>query len=100
MIRLLFYTLILTIVFLIGMVIGLEREESSPPAPNEMEVEDEFFDERTFEQLSTNSVEEQSLSLVENERLLSKFASLCETIVLSFYQVIVQILYQISKLFI
>ncbi|HLS20948.1 MAG TPA: hypothetical protein VK056_04685 [Bacillota bacterium] len=100
MVRFFFYILILTIVFLVGMVIGLEREESERYVSDEIEASDEFFDEKTFEQLSANNIEEQPLSLVENERLLSKLASFSETIVLGFYQVIVKILYQISKLFI
>jgi len=96
MIRFFFYLLILMIVFLIGMVIGLDGDHEQNYTNDE--VEQIYLD--SFDDDPQEDVIEQSMSLVENDRLLTKLASLCEAVVLSFYQLIVNVLHYITKRFI
>ncbi|HLS06856.1 MAG TPA: hypothetical protein VK079_02805 [Bacillota bacterium] len=101
MIRLLFYLMGLTIVFLFGLVIGLGREMEEQQFVNDEEVtEAEFVNEQTLETSWQDYPEPTQAFVEEDERLIQKFASLCESVVHGFYQMVVQILYQFSKLFI
>lgn len=101
MIRLLFYLMVLTIVFLFGLVTGLEREVEEQQIVNDTEVfEEDLVNDHTLESPWKDYSEPTQAFVEEDDRLIQKFASFCERIVHGFYQMVVQILYQFSKLFI
>lgn len=100
MIRLLIYFMAITIVFLLGLVIGLERESTEEHPVNNEQYFIETVSEQSSEQLWSKDIDEQPTIVASNDRLLQKLASTCEKVVLAFYNIVVDVLYQISKLFI
>gem|GEM_PF-1711701 len=104
--------LLLVIVFLVGMVIGADREQDVIPVNNKQE-ESEFTEEMvqlendadiTTEDgeplfIEDREMEEQTASVDQSGHSTLKIASFLESIVTGFYNIIVDILYQISSLF-
>lgn len=87
--------MIIIIIFLVGFIVGMDRDMTTN-APVELQ-ELNIYEKKTDEQFSTT--EAQSIPQ-DNERLLSKFAYYCETITHKFYEMIIFVLYNFSKLFI
>lgn len=103
MIRSFIVLLLLVVVFLSGMLVGIDREKnvtasdphimvSKPETPKDnMELEGD-----TSEQASVK----QELKIEGPEQSTQKMASFLEAGVKGFYEVVVEVLYQISSLFI
>src|SRR5690625_2908491 len=105
--------LLLVIVFLVGMVIGADREQDVIPVNNKQQEESEFTEEKvqlendadiTTEDgeplfIEDQEMEEQTASVDQSGHSTLKIASFLESIVTGFYNIIVDILYQISSLF-
>jgi len=112
MIRSFVSLLLLVIVFLVGMLIGVDREQDTLPADNIQE-EQEFNKEMvqlendadiTTEDedhlfIEDEEMEEQTASVDQSEHSTLKIASFLESIVTGFYNIVVDILYQVSSLF-
>lgn len=96
MVRFFFYLLVLTVVFLVGMILGLDKDLGRPFPTEESQYEPVEVVEEDLREEGEDIV----IPIVENDHLLTKLASFCEAIVMQFYQIIVKSLYYITKLFI
>lgn len=104
MVRSLILLLLLVGVFLSGILIGIDREESiyanhiSPEANVVMPIEHiEYWEVHEEEQFL---IEEQGLNTEDPEQATQKVAAFLEAGVKGFYEVIVEILFQIASLFV
>src|SRR5699024_6643951 len=99
--------LLLTVFFLIGMVFGMNQSTTTKQKPNNIDeqiqenispAEDVYSDEKEVKEM--NQVE--NTDVMEPSAALSvtqKTASIIETGVKGFYEIVVGILYQIAQLF-
>lgn len=108
MVRSFIVLLMLTVVFLAGMVLGVDRGQSAinPDVDVEQEVEvpepsenKQMIEKERIVQAEEASNEEIVDAEEEPMHLTQKTASLLETGVKGFYEMVVQMLYQISQLF-
>lgn len=95
--------LLLIVVFLAGMLIGIEREESIrsnhiSPELNEVEQIDQIVHWEAYEEQSI--IEEQMLNIEGPEHTTQKLATFLESGVKGFYEIIVDVLFELSSLFI
>ncbi|GGA68788.1 hypothetical protein [Ornithinibacillus halotolerans] len=100
--------LLLVIVFLVGTIIGAEHKgESILPTFKEENTTEKVTEEVTHTANTTEQKQEvvneqmiaQELSMSNQDHLSQKTASFFEVIVQGFYDILVEILYQISQLF-
>lgn len=110
MLRFLISLLLLVVVFLSGMIIGIDRgkDQESNIVQQEVEIVPNHIDGETNEHvLSTDSSDTQNEQIINNDILnndkevfmTQKVAAFLETGIKGFYELIVNILYQISSLF-
>lgn len=100
--------LLLVVCFLIGTIVGIDRsEQTGPPA----EIAEETVDvssgisqtaqtENQDTEIVDSETVAQELSQMNQDHLSQKTASFIEVIVKGFYDIVVEIMYQISQLFI
>lgn len=108
MIRLLILMMVLIIVFLTGMLMGMDREQSSYSMPLEEEQEEmvPLFNQTESYVSDDQKLYEDEVSETSNEQLerssshfIENLALFLEKIVKGFYEIIVELLYQITRLF-
>src|SRR5699024_12346428 len=98
--------LLLSVFFLIGMVFGMNQDTTTKQAPNNFDeqiqenispAEDVYYDEEEIKEM--NQIE--NMDVMETSAALSvtqKTASIIETGVKGFYEIVVGILYQIAQI--
>lgn len=103
--------LLLVIVFLAGMLIGVDRDRDAMPATNKQEANESIEEMVQLENdvditeeddhlfIEDEQIEEQTARVGQPEHSTQKIASFLESIVTGFYDIVVEILYQISSLF-
>lgn len=105
MVRTFIVFLMLLVVFLAGILLGVERGQfaSSSDPEKEAVLQEDNMDEQTVEdrQIEEKEIEEENYLTDPDGKthLMQKTASFLETGVSGFYDVIVQMLYQFSSLF-
>lgn len=105
MVRSFVFMLILLIVFLCGIVVGIERETkddlSASPISEQVQVEEKQEITEADENASKNPVwqMEELKDVDESPLFVEKVAGILETVVTTFYEIIVELLYQIAKIF-
>lgn len=109
MIRSFIVLLLLVVVFLTGMLIGIDREQSAVTSDVQTGIEisetaTHHVEQEIIEEKQTSPDEqlnnEQALNMDVPEQATQKMAFFLEAGVKGFYDVIVEVLYQISSLFI
>lgn len=101
--RLITSSLILIIIFLMGMVFGMNQESMSSETQSPLSEATHFEEEEEEEVIIVNeSPEQEEEDMEENASALSmtqKTASVLEMGVKGFYEMVVDVLYQIAQLF-
>ncbi|GAB3050716.1 hypothetical protein [Virgibacillus ainsalahensis] len=101
MIRSFIVILLLAVFFLTGMVYGIERDDLAGKDETIEEIEEKEQMVEETEQIETvdQAVSQEALEMEGKVHFTQKAASLLETVVKGFYEMVVQMLYQISQLF-
>lgn len=104
MVRSFVVLLLLIVVFLTGMLIGIDREQNTyiknVPAEFNVSESTEHIAHWDVEDEEQFIVEEQTLNTKQPEQATQKVASFLEAGVKGFYEIIVEVLYQVSSLFV
>lgn len=106
MIRSLFVCMLLIIVFFSGMLVGIDREKgavgsSLPVATSSHDIQDvQMTKGDIIDEYDEQEKIDQMLQIEESKQSTQKMAFFLEAAVKGFYEIIVEILYQISSLFI
>ncbi|MFD1850225.1 hypothetical protein [Oceanobacillus bengalensis] len=105
MVRSIIVLLLFVVFFLSGTLYGMSQDNRTETAADHKSEETIFVPEKTTdiereeETIVSKSIDEDVMDTDHNEHLTQKTASFLETSVQGFYEVVVQILYQISNLF-
>lgn len=91
--------LMLVIVFLVGMIIGIEREQVTSNEKDDEQVEEISIVSIEHEEANIPEASTSQEDIDKSLHLTQKTASVLETSIKGFYNIIVEILYQFSKLF-
>ena len=96
MLRSFAFLLLLLVIFLTGMLIGIDREKTTHGEGVQTIVESYEFDTAS----ANKGTDDEQVTLDNPEHFTQKTASFLEAGVKGFYEIVVEVLYQISLLFI